>query len=138
MRWPFRRRLYLTVDNDDSDPRPVGVEELLSPVLKRALMATKATGAAIALNRGKGHHHMPPIFAALPLRFWSRRPTLPHQSPYLIQLHDDSNFGIGYRLREGVCKIIIRNDLYAGSEAGKASSALEGWRPFRRFELTIE
>ena len=61
MRWPFRRRLYLTVDNDDSDPRPVGVEELLSPVLKRALMATKATGAAIALNRGKGHHHMPPI-----------------------------------------------------------------------------
>ena len=54
MRWPFRRRLYLTVDNDDSDLRPVGVEELLSPVLKRALMATKATGAAIALNRGNG------------------------------------------------------------------------------------
>ena len=54
MRWPFRRRLYLTVDNDDSDLRSVGVEVLLSPVLKRALMATKATGAAIALNRGKG------------------------------------------------------------------------------------
>ena len=54
MRWPFRRRLYLTVDNDDSELRSVGVEELLSPVLKRALMATKATGAAIALNRGKG------------------------------------------------------------------------------------
>jgi GAF domain-containing protein len=34
--------------------RPVGVQELLSPVLKRALMATKAaTGAAIALDRGK-------------------------------------------------------------------------------------
>ena len=47
------------------------------------------------------------------------------KDPYLIQLHDDLNFGIGYRLREGVCKIIIRNDLYAGSEAGKATSALD-------------
>ena len=53
MRWPLRRRLYLTVDNRDGDLRPLGVEELLGPVLERALMATRAAGAAIALSAGK-------------------------------------------------------------------------------------
>jgi len=45
--------LYLTVDNRDGDLRPLGVEELLGPVLERALMATRAAGAAIALSGGK-------------------------------------------------------------------------------------
>jgi hypothetical protein len=53
MRWPLRRRLYLTVDNNDRDLRPLGLEELLGPVLERALVATRATGAAIALSAGK-------------------------------------------------------------------------------------
>ena len=52
MRWPLRR-LYLTEENDDSDLKPLAVEELLSPVLERALFATKATGAAIAWREGK-------------------------------------------------------------------------------------
>src|SRR5260370_42172672 len=52
MRWPLRR-LYLTEENDDSDLKPLAVEELLSPVLERALFATKATGAAIAWHGGK-------------------------------------------------------------------------------------
>ena len=41
------------------------------------------------------------------------------------------------RFREGVCKIIIRNDLYAGSELSKAASAI-GTRleaPYRRSNL---
>src|SRR6266550_4425036 len=46
MRWPLRR-LYLTEEYGDS------VEELLSPVLERALFATKATGVAIAWRGGK-------------------------------------------------------------------------------------
>jgi len=45
--------LYLTLENEDSDLTPLGVEEWLNPVLERALSATKATGAAIALNEGK-------------------------------------------------------------------------------------
>jgi GAF domain-containing protein len=53
MGWPLRRRLYLSSEDEDSDLSPLGVEELLSPVLERALLATKATGAAIALNEGK-------------------------------------------------------------------------------------
>src|SRR5439155_23108070 len=53
MGWPLRRRLYLTLENEDSDLTPLGVEEWLNPVLERALSATKATGAAIALNEGK-------------------------------------------------------------------------------------
>ena len=53
MRWPLRRRLYLTVDNHDRDLRPLGLEKLLGPVLERALVATRATGAAIALSAGK-------------------------------------------------------------------------------------
>src|SRR6266849_10724468 len=53
MGWPLRRRLYLSSEDEDSDPSPLGVEELLSPVLERALLATKATGAAIALSEGK-------------------------------------------------------------------------------------
>jgi GAF domain-containing protein len=53
MRWPLRRQLYLTVDNDNTNLRPVGVEGLLGPTLERALMTPKATGAAIALSVGK-------------------------------------------------------------------------------------
>ena len=53
MGWPLRRRLYLTLENEDSDLTPLGVEEWLNPVLECALSATKATGAAIALNEGK-------------------------------------------------------------------------------------
>ncbi len=50
MRWPLPRPVYLTLENDDIDLKPLGVEELLRPVLERALFATKAMGAAIALR----------------------------------------------------------------------------------------
>src|SRR5438552_6473369 len=53
MGWPLRRRLYLTLENEDSHLTPLGVEEWLNPLLERALSATNATGAAIALNEGK-------------------------------------------------------------------------------------
>jgi putative methionine-R-sulfoxide reductase with GAF domain len=53
MRWTLRPRLHLTADNGNSDLTPLGVEELLSSLLERALFATKATGAAIALSEGK-------------------------------------------------------------------------------------
>ncbi len=52
MRWPLPRPVYLTLENDDIDLKPLGVEELLRPVLERALFATKAMGAAIALRGG--------------------------------------------------------------------------------------
>jgi GAF domain-containing protein len=53
MRWPLRSPLYLTVENDDIGLGPLEVQNLLSRVLERALLATEATGAAIALSRGK-------------------------------------------------------------------------------------
>ncbi len=53
MRWPLRRETYFTVENGDSDLRPLDEEGLLSRVLERALLATEATGAAIALSGGK-------------------------------------------------------------------------------------
>ena len=45
--------MYLTEEDDDSDLKPLAVEELLSPVLERALFATRATGAAIAWREGR-------------------------------------------------------------------------------------
>ena len=52
MRWPLQRRLYPTVENDDSDLGSPRADELLSPVLEHALLPAKATGAAIALREG--------------------------------------------------------------------------------------
>jgi GAF domain-containing protein len=59
MGWTFRRRVYLTPENEESDPMPLGFEESLGPLLERALLvsnallASKATGAAIAMSEGK-------------------------------------------------------------------------------------
>ena len=51
---PATRRMFLTLAGERSDLAPPEVEELLSPALKRALFATQATGAAIALSGHKG------------------------------------------------------------------------------------
>src|SRR5713101_3894838 len=47
---PATRRMFLTIAGEGSDLAPPEVEEVLSPALKRALFATPATGAAIALS----------------------------------------------------------------------------------------
>ena len=50
MEWPLQRRLSLAIDNDGSELAPT-LEELLSIMLERAMSATRATGAAVALER---------------------------------------------------------------------------------------
>jgi GAF domain-containing protein len=52
MEWPLQRRLSLAIDNDGSELAPT-LEELLSIMLERAMSATRATGAAIALSEGR-------------------------------------------------------------------------------------
>jgi GAF domain-containing protein len=49
---PLQRRLSLAIDNDGSGRTPT-LEELLSIMLGRAMLATRATGAAIALSKGR-------------------------------------------------------------------------------------
>jgi GAF domain-containing protein len=52
MEWPLQRKLSLAIDNDGSELAPT-LEELLSIMLERAMSATRATGAAIALSEGR-------------------------------------------------------------------------------------
>jgi diguanylate cyclase len=52
MEWPLRRLLSLAIDNDGSELTP-RLEELLSIMLGRAMLASRATGAAIALSKGR-------------------------------------------------------------------------------------
>ena len=52
MEWPLQRRLSLAIDNDGSELTPT-LAELLSIMLERAMSATRATGAAIALSEDR-------------------------------------------------------------------------------------
>jgi len=52
MERPLQRRLFLAIANDGSELTST-VEELLSIMLERAMLATRATGAAIALSKGR-------------------------------------------------------------------------------------
>ena len=52
MEWPLQRRLSLAINNDGSELTPT-LEELLSIMLERAMSATRATGAAIALSEDR-------------------------------------------------------------------------------------
>jgi hypothetical protein len=51
---PATRRMFLTLEGERSDLAPPELEDLLNPALKRALFATQATGAAIALSGDEG------------------------------------------------------------------------------------
>ena len=52
MERPLQRRLSLAIDNDGSELTST-LEELLSIMLERAMLATRATGAAIGLSKGR-------------------------------------------------------------------------------------
>ena len=52
MERPLQRRLSLAIDNDGSE-LTLTLEELLSIMLERAMSATRATGAAIALSEDR-------------------------------------------------------------------------------------
>jgi len=52
MEWPIRRKLFLVIDSDSRGPAH-DVRESLKAMLERAMVASQATGGAIALGAGR-------------------------------------------------------------------------------------